>query len=100
MLKYVIDTLQAERSGGSNPGGGQDFLHPSRPASCTTGTGSLSQAESGRGVTLTTHPHLAPRLKKGYSYTSTHPSGPSWQVTGLTLPSKTIGSLHKPTAVL
>jgi hypothetical protein len=33
-------------------------------ASCTMGTGSLSRGQSGRGVALTTQPHLAPRLKK------------------------------------
>jgi hypothetical protein len=41
------------------------------PASYTMGTGSLSRGESGRGVALTTHPHLVPRLKKESSYTST-----------------------------
>ena len=50
--------------------GGRDFPHPSIPAlgayppSYTIGTVFLSQGQSGRGVTLTTHPHLAPRLKK------------------------------------
>jgi hypothetical protein len=34
------------------------------PASCTMGTGSLSRRYIGREVSLTTHPHLAPRLKK------------------------------------
>jgi hypothetical protein len=40
-----------------------DFLHPSRPAlvQCVPG---LSREESGRGVALTTQPHLALRLKK------------------------------------
>jgi len=33
------------------------------------------QGQSVRGVTLTTHLHLAPRLKKEYSYTSTPPLG-------------------------
>jgi hypothetical protein len=37
--------------------------------------GSLYRGQSGRGVALTTHPHLAPRVKKGYSYTSTPPMG-------------------------
>ena len=37
---------------------------PAQPYSFTMGTGSLSRGQSGRGVT-TTHPHLAPRLKKG-----------------------------------
>jgi len=30
----------------------------------------LSRGQSDRGVALTTHLHLAPRLKKEYSYTS------------------------------
>jgi len=35
------------------------------PASYTMGTGSFSVVKRpGRGVALTTHPHLAPRLKK------------------------------------
>ena len=34
------------------------------PASCTMGTGSFSGVKSGRGVELTTHSHLAPRLRK------------------------------------
>jgi hypothetical protein len=29
----------------------------------------LSRGWSGRGVALTTHPHIAPRLKKEYNYT-------------------------------
>jgi hypothetical protein len=33
------------------------------PASCTMRTGSFSGVESGRGVTLTTHPLLVPRSK-------------------------------------
>jgi hypothetical protein len=41
------------------------------PASYTMGTGSLPRGYSGRGVELTTHPHLVPRLKKEYSYTCT-----------------------------
>jgi hypothetical protein len=35
------------------------------------GTGSLSGVYSGWGVAFTTHLHVAPRLKKEYSYTST-----------------------------
>jgi hypothetical protein len=45
------------------------------PASCTMATGPISRGYSGRGVELTTHPHLVPRLKKEYSYTSTPPLG-------------------------
>jgi hypothetical protein len=35
---------------------------------------------------LTTHPILAPRLKKEYSYASTPPSGPLWPVLKSTSP--------------
>ena len=45
------------------------------PASYAMGTGSLSRGQSGRGGTLTTHLHLAPRSKKEQSYTSTPPLG-------------------------
>jgi hypothetical protein len=41
-------------------------------ASCTMSAGSLSRRQWGRGVVLTTHHHLAPRLNKE-SYTSTPP---------------------------
>jgi hypothetical protein len=40
------------------------------PASCTMGTGILSPGvKRGRGVMLTTHPHLVPRLRMSRSYT-------------------------------
>jgi hypothetical protein len=51
---------------------GRDFPHPSSPTLGptqpfnTTGTWFLP-----RGVALTTHPHLVPRLRKEESYTST-----------------------------
>ena len=35
----------------------------------------LSRGYSGRGVALTTHPHLSAEVMKGYGYTSTHPLG-------------------------
>jgi hypothetical protein len=41
------------------------------PASYAMGTGSLSRGKSGRGVAMTTNPHLAPRLKKVWTCTST-----------------------------
>jgi hypothetical protein len=47
----------------------------------TMGTGSFSGVKRpGRGVDHL--PHLAPRLKKEYSYTSTPPLGVSWPVLG------------------
>jgi hypothetical protein len=53
------------------------------PASCTVGTGgSFPGVKGGRGVTLTTHPLLVPRLRKSRSCTSCHPNAPLWSVTG------------------
>ena len=55
---------------------GRDFPHLSRPAlgahpaSCTMGTGPFPGVKSGRGVTLTTHYHLAPRYIYIYIYTN------------------------------
>jgi hypothetical protein len=44
------------------------------PASCTMGTGGPSLGvKRGRGVTLTTHPHLVPRSWMSRSYTSSPP---------------------------
>jgi hypothetical protein len=53
------------------------------PASCTMGTVAISPGlKHGRGVMLTTHPLLVPRLRKSRSYTSCHPNAPLWSVTG------------------
>jgi hypothetical protein len=38
--------------------------------------------KGGRGVMLTPHPLLVPRLRKSRSYTSCHPDAPLWGVTG------------------
>jgi hypothetical protein len=51
------------------PVGARFFTHVqtvpgAHPASCTMGIGSLPRVESGRGVTLTSHPLLVPRSKK------------------------------------
>jgi hypothetical protein len=44
------------------------------PASCTMVPGVLSpEAKRGRGLTLTTHPHLLPRSRMSRSYTSSPP---------------------------
>ena len=73
----------ATRYGLDSPGiesrWGRDFPHPSRPAlepmqprtQCVSGP---SRRQSGRGVALTTHPQLAPKLKKEKN-TSTPPLG-------------------------
>ena len=44
--------------------------HVVQPASYKMGIGFLSGEQSGRRVALTTYIHLAPRLRKGQSYTS------------------------------
>jgi hypothetical protein len=41
------------------------------PACYIVDTGALCRGQSGWGMALTTHPHLALRLNVGYSYTST-----------------------------
>jgi hypothetical protein len=46
------------------------------PASCTMGTGSFPGAKSGRGVTLSHHPLLVPRSRKGRAI----PLLPLWAV--------------------
>ena len=56
-------------------------LEAKLPASVQTGPGAhpisyiFPGGKCGRGVALTTHLHLGPRLKKEYSYTSTLPLG-------------------------
>jgi hypothetical protein len=65
-----------------SPAGAKDFS-PSlcvqtgsgaHPASCTMGTGGSSPgAKRGRGVTVTTHPHLVPRSRLSRSYNSSPP---------------------------
>jgi len=64
-LSRYSDWLQAGRSGDRIPVGAR-FPAPvqtgprAHPASCTMGTGSFPGVKSGRGVTLTPHPHLVP----------------------------------------
>jgi hypothetical protein len=45
------------------------------PASHKFGNEALYRGLSGRGVALTTHPHLSPILEKEWCYTSTPPPG-------------------------
>jgi hypothetical protein len=65
-----------------SPAGGKDYSSSlcvqtgseAHPASCKMGTGCLFPgAKRGRGVTLTTHPHLVPRSRMSRSYTSSPP---------------------------
>ena len=55
---------------GSNPGGGARFSLTvqtgplAHPAFYAMGTGSFPGVKYGRGMALTTHPHLAPKLRK------------------------------------
>jgi hypothetical protein len=64
-----------------SPAGAKDFSSVSRPALGPTKPpvqwvpGVLSPGlKRGRGVTLTTHPHLVPRSSMSRSYTSSPPS--------------------------
>ena len=66
---------------------GRDFTHPSRPAVGPTQppiqwVPGISRGLSGRGVALTTHPHLAPRLKEGVELYLYFSSGLWWPVLG------------------
>jgi hypothetical protein len=42
----------------------RNFSDQAQPASCSMCTGSFLRVESGRGVTLTSHPLLVPRSEK------------------------------------
>jgi hypothetical protein len=65
-----------------SPAGAKDFSSnlcvqtgsEAHPASCTMGTGGpFPGTKRGRGVTLTTHPHLVPRSGMSRSYASSPP---------------------------
>jgi hypothetical protein len=58
-------------------------LGPTQPPVQWVRGGALSPGvKRGRGVMLTTHPLLVPRLRKSRSCTSSHPKAPLWSVTG------------------
>jgi hypothetical protein len=68
----------------------RDFLHPSRWALGPTQppiqwVPGLSRGWSGWGVALTTHPHVAPRLKNRVELYLYSPCGPLWPLLGWTL---------------
>jgi hypothetical protein len=76
------------------PTGAEDFSSSlcvqtssgAHPASYPMGTGVLSPGvKCGRGVTLTTHPHLVPRLRMSRSYTSSSPCAASMACSGTAL---------------
>jgi hypothetical protein len=61
--KYFPSSLSVQTGSGAHP------------APCTMGTGGhFPWAKRGRGVTLTTHPHLMPRSRMSRSYISSPPS--------------------------
>jgi hypothetical protein len=79
ILQYKVDLLRAGQSRDRIPVGSRfSALVQTGPeahsASYTVGIGSF-QGEKRPHMTLTTHPHLAPRLEKEYTYTSTRPPG-------------------------
>jgi len=83
--------LWVGRSGNRIPVGSR-FSSPvktgpgAHPASCTMGTGALSQGQSGRGVCSLDHsPPSSTTVKEREKLHLYSPSGPSWQVMWWTL---------------
>jgi hypothetical protein len=82
-VSIVSDHRLDDRAiGVRSPAGAKDFSSNlcvetgsgTHPASCTMGTGgTFPGVKSGRGVMLTTHPHLVPRSRMSRSYTSSPP---------------------------
>jgi hypothetical protein len=81
-----LNVAMGRKVQGSNPGVGENLrTHPARPlippSLLYNGLCVIPWNYIGRIVTLTTHPHLTPKLKKGYALHQ-FPSGPSWPVLG------------------
>ena len=72
---YRIDGPGIESRWGARLSAAVQIGSGAHPAPSTTDTGSLSRGLSGRGVASATDPHLAPRLRKEYSYTCNPPLG-------------------------
>ena len=86
-----LDTRNGLYSPGIESRWGRNFPHSSRPTLGTTLPSTqwilcYSRRYSRRCEALNTHSHLASRLKKGYSCTSTLPHWPSRQVIGWASP--------------
>jgi hypothetical protein len=76
----IIDPQQRQRI--SLPSASRPALGPTQPPVQGVPGALCPGIKSGRGVMLTTHPLLVPRLRKSRSYTSCHPNAPLWSVTG------------------
>jgi hypothetical protein len=75
-----------------SPAGAKDFSSnlcvqtgsEAHPGFCTMGAGGpFPGAKGGRGVTLTTHPHVMPRSRISRNYNSSPLQAPPWRVAGL-----------------
>ena len=85
-LSRYSDSLRAGRSRDRIPVPGRDFPHPSRPTlgptqPPTQWVPGLSRGLSGRGLVLTTHPHLSAEGHERVGLYLYSPSGPQWPVT-------------------
>jgi hypothetical protein len=91
-LAQSVQCLTADRTAGvRSPTKVEDFrptlvfrpaLGPTQPPVQGVPWALSAGVKRGRGVMLTTHPLLVPRLRTSRSYTSCHPDAPIWGVTG------------------